>query len=309
MTGKITLELIGDTAADLTQKLGNSSATPHRAANTLIDVLSGAASGNRPSCLRVRVDDSTGVQAGASLSLTYASLAAGDFLWLQVGSKQTIFTCVSTTPVAGDNTFQKVTDATATATSLKNAINSSPDMRGVVTATSSLGVVVMTSTAAGTVGNSILVGKSSTSGITLGSSTFLGGIDPGALVTVPVTVSTNPVNGHTMSIGGKTLFFVLAAVNQNQVTIGGDEATTAANLLAVINANTDLAGLVVAAATSTPETINLTLQVSGSIGLLVALSQSDSDLTFDSDSFVATTGESNALPTQTIPLGRKAAAA
>jgi hypothetical protein len=66
-------------------------------------------------------------------------------------------------------------------------------------------------------------------------------VSDGAKATGSITVATQPTNGQTILVNGKTITFKTAAVTPYDVTIGANAAATAANLAAVLNASTDLA--------------------------------------------------------------------
>ncbi len=59
----------------------------------------------------------------------------------------------------------------------------------------------------------------------------------------------------TLVICGITLTWKAAAANENEVTIGGSDAASVANLVAKINAHSDLGGMVVASAAALVVTI------------------------------------------------------
>lgn len=89
-----------------------------------------------------------------------------------------------------------------------------------------------------------------------------------------VTISHASIsNGDTLTIGGRVLTWVVAAANENQITIATSAATDAVNLAAVINAHSDFQGLLYATASSGVVTIR-TLGYSR-MGRLVSIATSD----------------------------------
>lgn len=61
----------------------------------------------------------------------------------------------------------------------------------------------------------------------------------GALATGTITISTNPSDGDTITLGGKTVTFKTVPVAALDVQIGANSAATATNLAAKLNASTD----------------------------------------------------------------------
>lgn len=315
MAGKLTVEVIGPPSGTFANLFKIPSGGAHRLVNHLIDALAQIAGGQQPGHVRVRVDDTAPTQATATAVVTFATIAAADVLSLYDSSFGTAyFTCVSTTPVAGDNTFQKVTDATATAASLAACINSSPQMRGRYTAVAATGTVTITAVLnIGAMGNKSTLGKQMANPAGLTLTQFVGGRDGGSKQTIQVTLGANPTNGQTILIGAKTITFATAAANQNEVTIAGTAALTTAALVTVLNANTDLAGFFVATypggAVATIE-----MQESGQIGRFISLGGT-ATLTFvnagtgaAATDFRPTTTEVNKLAMQGVTLGFSAAA-
>lgn len=61
----------------------------------------------------------------------------------------------------------------------------------------------------------------------------------GAVATATITIATNPINGETILVNGKTITFKTAATAANEVTIGATAAATATALTAMLNASAD----------------------------------------------------------------------
>lgn len=66
-------------------------------------------------------------------------------------------------------------------------------------------------------------------------------VTDGAKATGAITIATQPTNGQTILVNGKTITFKTAAVNPLDVTIGATTAATAANLATVLNESSDAA--------------------------------------------------------------------
>lgn len=315
MTGKLTIEVIGDTTGSYATKFVNPSGDGHKLVNQLIDVLSSAAGGHTRGHVRVKVDDSAPTTATGSAAVTYANIAAGDQLILNDSFQQVIFTCVSTSPVSGDNTFQKVTDATATGASLAACINTSPQMRGRYSAAAVTGTVTLTAIGTpGAIGNQANLQKvmANAAGLTLVQ--FTGGRDSGSLQTLKATLGANPTNTQTFLIGAKTITFVTSAANQDQVTIGADATATALALITVLNANTDIAGMFLASTVSAA-VLQIELRQSGQVGRFISVGGTATSLAWvnlqtgsAATDFRPTTTELNQVPVQGVTLGYKAAA-
>lgn len=102
----------------------------------------------------VATSSTSPVAASGTLTLTYGNISADDTV---VIAGQTL-TCKTSGTVA--NTWVKVTDATATATNLKNCINANATLAKYMIASSAAGVVTVTANQKGSWGNLItLVGS------------------------------------------------------------------------------------------------------------------------------------------------------
>jgi hypothetical protein len=118
----------------------------------------------------------------------------------------TIGGIVYTAKASGDgiSTFTIGTDATGTATALKNAINANPN--SVVTATSSTDTVTVYARRPGAAGNAITV--ASTANFTLGSSTLASGYDYASSGGSPITVDVTLTGSYSTAVtGGVVLLF------------------------------------------------------------------------------------------------------
>lgn len=318
MTGKLTIEVIGNTAKSFLNTFPTG-AGPHKLGNALLDVLAQMIGGSQPGHLRMRVDDSVPTTASATVAITYANLAAADVLSISDPAIGTIYlTCVSTAPVAGDGTFRKVTDASATGDSLVTCINTHASLRGRYTASNNAGTVTITvvSTAGnvGAQGNKTTLGKQMANPAGLTLSAFTGGRDGGSKQTLTATLGANPTAAQTFLIGAKTITFRAAAANQDEVTIGADAAATAVALVTVLNANTDLAGFFVATSLGSAA-LSIEMQVSGQMGRFVSVGGTATSLAWTNTQtavtathFGPTTTETNVVASQGVTLGLRAAA-
>lgn len=249
--------------------------------------------------VRTQVDESTGVKATGTVTLTQANLTVGDI----VGIGDVALVAVTGTASATAGTWSKDTSATAAATSLAAAINGYPPLKGRVTATSAVGVVTITAFEAGTVGNSIrLSEKDAAAGIALSGSLLTGGIDPCSLPTVALTFSGTGTANDTITIGGVVLTLVASAANENQITIGGSAAASATNTIAVINAHTKLKGLVLASSGGSG-IVSCQLQFGGRMGNLVGLAEAGTGTSWAATSFTPSTTEAWAGSIVTYTLG------
>jgi hypothetical protein len=152
----------------------------------LINLLSGYASGALDSGEIYVSGSSTStlVAAAATATLTYANLANSVDTWVGYG---VTITCVTGTPAASDATtgqFKKQTDATVSATNLVTTINAHPTLLKYVFASSSAGVVTITSNTKGTVGNFLTTHTSAGTGIA--DAAYSGGLGGAELAPVQV---------------------------------------------------------------------------------------------------------------------------
>jgi len=234
--------------------------------------------------LRVAIEESSPVAATGTVTLTQASLTAGDFVG--IGSYK--LTAVAGAAVAASGQFSIDTSDTAAATSLAAAINAYPPIAALVSATSAVGVVTITARQAGIGGNAIILSEQDAGGgIARSGSVLSGGLDPASLKTVLGTFSGVGTAADTISIGGVILTLVASAANENEITIGGTAAISATNTIAVINAHTKLKGFVLASSGGSA-IVSLQLLESGRIGNLVALLDAGTGFSWASASFAPT---------------------
>lgn len=128
----------------------------------LLEVLAGALSGGFKQAHVRGVADSgaTSVQASGTFTLTYANISNSDTCSL--GS--VVLTAVTGTP-ADETEFKKETDLATTVTNFVNCLNAHSQLKGLISASgnTSTGVVTLTSTLPGRIGN--LVGIIGSTGI------------------------------------------------------------------------------------------------------------------------------------------------
>lgn len=250
--------------------------------------------------IRLAVDDSLGVAASGTVTLTQASLTAGD----HVGIGSYALTAVAGTAVAASGQWSKDTSDAAAGISLAAAINAYPPVSRLVSASDNgAGVVTITARTKGTVGNGIaLTEKDASGGIARSASALAGGIDPDPLVTVLGTFSGVGTANDTITIGGVVLTLVASAANESQITIGGTAAISATNTIAVINAHSKLKGQVLASSGGSA-IVSLQLLTGGRIGNLVGLTEAGTGFSWAATSFAPTSTEAWALSPVTWQIG------
>jgi hypothetical protein len=75
-------------------------------------------------------------------------------------------------------------------------------------------------------------------------------VSNGTAATGSITIATNPSNGETIIVNGKTITFKTFAANANEVTLGGSAAATAANLKIALSESINYATFSYVAASS-----------------------------------------------------------
>lgn len=130
--------------------------------NNLKNIISGINSGSIIGGASVAYSAADPVAAVGTATITYATIVANDTI--KIG--QTTFTCVAS-GANGTTQFNKVTDATATASSLVTAINANTTVSKYILASSALGVVTLTAREKGVIGNAIVLQTPIGTGIAL----------------------------------------------------------------------------------------------------------------------------------------------
>lgn len=161
------------TADDVTSQLRADTASPQETAIRLATYMDKAALGNAFCAMDLQTSGQTALVA-ASGTLTLSSVVNDDTA--VVGTET--FTAKAV-PV-GNNQFSSATSDTARAAALAAKIAAHPNLAGVVTATSSLGVCTVTALVKGKIGNMITLTGSAH--ITASAATLAGGINATATV-------------------------------------------------------------------------------------------------------------------------------
>lgn len=90
-------------------------------------------------------------------------------------------------------------------------------------------------------------------------------VSDGAKATGTITIATQPTNGQTITVNGKTITFKTVAAGPYDVTIGANAAASAVALAAVLNASTD--GAIASAAYSVAgAVVTVTYDIRGILG-------------------------------------------
>lgn len=135
-----------------------------------------------------------------------------------------------------------------------------------------------------------LINGSATAQLTVGMDS--GGSTDKATGTI--TFTNMGVADETVTIGSVVLTWKASAANENQVTIGADQAASQTNLAAAINAHSKLAGLV--DATSTGSTVVVTATRPGRWGNLIALAEAGTNTSVSGASLAGGDGAEVAAP-------------
>lgn len=131
----------------------------------------------------------SGAAPTVAISVEGQAVAASGTLTVATGGSTNNQTCTiagvtltAKTSASLDNEFTISAVAATQATNMKNAINASPDLAGIVTASSALGVVTITAAQKGKVGNGIAISEGNLSNVTKsGALLTLGAADSSAI--------------------------------------------------------------------------------------------------------------------------------
>lgn len=227
-------------------------ADPTRGVNACAEELSAIALGVRKGRVNVLVESSTGAAAAGTVAVTAADCTAGDTLVITIpGGEIYTMTAVATdaevtaAPNAGYYSLETATDNAVGASIVTNA-NRMPGLSKWLLA-SGTGTVTFTSNFTGSTYNSIGIAKVVTTSSAFAITAMAGGADPGSAPSETCTLGGAALTADdTLTIGSVVLTWKASASGENQVTIGGDDATSLANLTAKINAHSKLQGLVLA---------------------------------------------------------------
>lgn len=217
--------------------------------------LDAVALGVRPGKVWALVESSTAAAGTGTIAMVAASCTAGDVIAIDVpglGMAQQL-TAVSTdaavtaAPNAGYYSLATATNA-AVGTSVKNAINNHTTLRKYFLATDNgSGTVTLTAIGemVGSVANSVNIIKRFTNSGGATVTQFSGGADAGAAPSETCTLGGAALTANdTLTIGSVVLTWKASASNESEVTIGGSDAASLANLTAKINAHSKLQGLI-----------------------------------------------------------------
>lgn len=249
-----------------------------RACMKLSRMFERAAGGMEP-CKVTVLQDAYGTFGTCTVTVVVASCAAGD--WLYVGPVG--LRCVTGAVTALQDTWSKDTSDTAAATSLKNAINNNTFLAQYVVATSSAGVVTITSRLPGPICHLISVRKEvATDGALLlrGATRVVqdclsttGGTKPSATITC---VFANLDDADTVTIAGKVLTGdTTTPADADEFEVATDDANVAATLAVAVNQAEEIRGHVIA--TAAAGVVTLTSRVPGTGINAMTLAVSDAD--------------------------------
>jgi len=257
--------------------------------------------------VRVSVDESTPKAATGTVTLTQASLTAGDVVYIGTPGGVAALVAVAGAATVSAGTWSKDTSSAAAGISLAAAINGFALTAKYVTATDNgSGVVTITARASGTSGNEIALRELDASGgIARSGNTLTGGLDAAPLTTVLGTFSGVGTANDTITIGGVVLTLVASAANESQITIGGTAAESATNTIAVINAHSKLKGFVVASSGGSA-IVALQLQMAGRIGNIVGLTDAGTGFSWAATSMTPTQTETFSAASRTYQVGAPA---
>ncbi len=231
--------------------------------------------------VRLQIDESTKYAARGTVTLTQASLTAGD----KVIINGVALTAKAGAATAANGEWSLDTGDTEAATSLAAAINAVVALKRLVTATSDAGVVTIVAVVPGVGGNTISVQEIDASGGIARSGNYLaGGRDEASLPTIVGTFTNAPADTGTLVIGGVTLTAAASPANESEFDNGTNAATAAANVIACVNAHSKLKGQVLASSGGSG-IVNYQLLQGGRIGNLISIVDGLTNYTQDKASF------------------------
>ena len=301
MPAKLDIEVIAldETATSIKGRFPSGTLDPKNAVREIVNLAHKLARGGNRGRLRIKIDDSTGVKATGTIACVQANLAAADAV--EIAGVRLVMVTGAADATLGQ--VSKDTSDNAVAASLNAAINGYRPLKGIVTSTVASATVTVTAYEPGTVGNGITLKKilANAAGLTLSGATLASGQDPASKPTVTATLGGVGTANDTLSIGSVTLTLKAAAANEDEVTIGGSAAATAAAISAAINANSKLKGLVSASVASAVVTV--TLNAGGRLGRLVSITKSSTAITLGAASFAAATTDTYGAGVQEYDLG------
>lgn len=233
--------------------------------------------------VRLGIDESSPVSATGTVVFTQASLTAGD--WVEIDGIKYVAVAGAADATLGQWSID--TDATAVGASFvaalaaypRNAMGAAPIASG----SNNAGTVTLTYLKAGIAGNRVVMQEKDASG-GIAITQFSGGRDPGSLMTITGTFSGVPADTGTLTIGGVVLTVAASPANENEFDGGASATEAGANIVACINANSKLKGLVVATNVGLG-VVRYQLQLAGRVGALVSCLDGMTNYTHTATSF------------------------
>lgn len=264
MAGSVTtLSVIepGMPPAAMANRLLNT-ASSQETLRAVINELERVASGTRGANVRLLVESSAAAAATGAVTCVAASLTAGDkLIWTIPGYKAVVFTLVATdaevTAAPGTGKYSKETNTnTAIGDSLVSAIAAHPLLAKYVSAVNTTGTLALTALKLGTSYASIILNKEVTTAAGHVITAFSGGYNAGARAVASVVLDQSKLAADdTLRIGSTLFTWKASASGETQVTIGASNTAAGDNLVAKINARSELNGLMTAVNASGTVTI------------------------------------------------------
>lgn len=269
----------GDPPASVAERiLRRSAREPVEQVNDLASELARVASAGGK--LIVRVESSSGAAATGTVVCDQSNTVAGDYLtfFLPDGSVHVITAVATDAEATFQSGFYSIETATddATGASFATAVNQLPGLRQWVSASNSSGTVTLTALRPGTESNAINMVKTVGTSAALAVTQFSGGVDHGTKPSATVTFGTPDVAADdTITVGSVVLTWKASPAAEDEIDVDTTPATAAANFASVINAHSQLQGLVTASAASA--VVTLTWEGPPRAGELVALSRTETN--------------------------------
>ena len=205
-----------------------------------------------------RVDSATRGAAAGTLVADESDATTGDTLGIYIpGRGETLLTVVASSPdyAAGEVDGSAATD-TLFGDEFVAAIQGHPELKDTFSAVNSTGTVTVTCLNPGSWGNDIIFGETATSNSPFDPTSPTGGDDVLDQPTMTVTFgAADIVADDTISIGARVYTWKASASADGEITLSTTPGTAATNFAAAVNADTNLKGIVTAAAVTTVVTL------------------------------------------------------